>query len=76
MTTVAPASDSSEVSTASTLLRCRVGRKPSAGVSLSSVHRVVPIENLSRVETIDAVAAIGLSNALARLSTLDPLDPR
>jgi hypothetical protein len=45
-------------------------------VSLSSVNRVVPTENLSRVETIDAVAAIGLSNAFARLSTLDPLDPR
>lgn len=33
------------------------------------------VENLSRAETIDAVATIGLSNALARLCTLDPLDP-
>lgn len=31
--------------------------------------------NLSRAETIDAVATIGLSNALARLCMLDSLDP-
>lgn len=32
-------------------------------------------QDLSRDETIDAVATLGLSNALARLCTLDPLDP-